>query len=96
MDEVMTAASASAWFRSASSPTSIVPSNVPLLSAVLAFALARFLNLFTTCIGASLFGLAPMEIGNIKHAGSRRRDGILEGCQTLDGILMFLFLCPVP
>ncbi|KAK6230215.1 hypothetical protein QUC31_001733 [Theobroma cacao] len=49
MDEVMTAAGASARFRSASSPTSIVPSNVPLLSAVLAFALARFLNLFTTC-----------------------------------------------
>ncbi|GLT61598.1 hypothetical protein SLA2020_342940 [Shorea laevis] len=48
MDEVMTAADASASFRSGSSPPSIFPSNVPLLSAFLSLALAQFLNPFTT------------------------------------------------
>ncbi|KAG2678128.1 hypothetical protein I3760_12G129000 [Carya illinoinensis] len=48
MDEVMTAGDASSSFRSASSEPSIIPSNLPLLSAFLAFALAQFLKLFTT------------------------------------------------
>ncbi|OMP04367.1 Acid phosphatase/vanadium-dependent haloperoxidase-related protein [Corchorus olitorius] len=48
MNEVMTAADASTRFRSASSAPSIIPSNVPLLSAFLAFSLAQFLKLFTT------------------------------------------------
>ncbi|WRX29464.1 Protein of unknown function DUF212 - like 5 [Theobroma cacao] len=81
MDEVMTAAGASAWFRSASSPTSIVPSNVPLLSAVLAFALARFLNLFTTWLkmNAMFFSSAgPTRhrwFSNGRSNDSRRRLG---------------------
>ncbi|GKV17713.1 hypothetical protein SLEP1_g28180 [Rubroshorea leprosula] len=48
MNEVMTAADASASFRSGSSPPSIFPSNVPLLSALLSLALAQFLKPFTT------------------------------------------------
>ncbi|KAG6685828.1 hypothetical protein I3842_12G131200 [Carya illinoinensis] len=44
----MTAGDASSSFRSASSEPSIIPSNLPLLSAFLAFALAQFLKLFTT------------------------------------------------
>ncbi|KAJ8754847.1 hypothetical protein K2173_015359 [Erythroxylum novogranatense] len=45
MNEVITAADS---FRSLSSRPSMLPSNVPLLSAFLAFALAQFLKLFTT------------------------------------------------
>ncbi|XP_050215626.1 uncharacterized protein LOC126666796 [Mercurialis annua] len=49
MDEVMTTVDASSSFQfSSSSQPSIVPSNTPLLSAFLAFALAQFLKLFTT------------------------------------------------
>ncbi|KAH1032555.1 hypothetical protein J1N35_044729 [Gossypium stocksii] len=48
MEEVMTVGDASARFRSISSTSSIIPSNVPLLSAFFAFALAQFLKLFTT------------------------------------------------
>ncbi|KAF5461131.1 hypothetical protein F2P56_020950 [Juglans regia] len=48
MDEVMTAGDASSSFRSASFEPSIIPSNLPLLSAFLAFSLAQFLKLFTT------------------------------------------------
>ncbi|KAK9268472.1 hypothetical protein L1049_000223 [Liquidambar formosana] len=47
MDEVITAADASS-FRSTSSSPFIIPSNLPLLSAFLSFALAQFLKLFTT------------------------------------------------
>ncbi|BFG29658.1 hypothetical protein CerSpe_159320 [Prunus speciosa] len=47
MDEVITAADASSN-GSTSSQTSIIPSNLPLLSAFLSFALAQFLKLFTT------------------------------------------------
>ncbi|KAM7278068.1 hypothetical protein ACFE04_005202 [Oxalis oulophora] len=52
MDEVMTAGDATARYRSAASSLSsqmtILPSNLPLLSAFLAFSLAQFLKLFTT------------------------------------------------
>uniref|UniRef100_A0A2N9IKJ4 Uncharacterized protein n=1 Tax=Fagus sylvatica TaxID=28930 RepID=A0A2N9IKJ4_FAGSY len=48
MDEVMTATDASSSFRSATSGPSIIPSNLPLLSAFLSCALAQFLKLFTT------------------------------------------------
>nr|DAD43785.1 TPA_asm: hypothetical protein HUJ06_002015 [Nelumbo nucifera] len=48
MDEVITAADASSNSRSVTSPPSLLPSNLPLLSALLAFALAQFLKLFTT------------------------------------------------
>ncbi|KAA8524726.1 hypothetical protein F0562_011149 [Nyssa sinensis] len=50
MDEVITAADASSSTQSTSSPipASISPSNIPLLSAFLAFALAQVLKLFTT------------------------------------------------
>ncbi|CAK7350143.1 unnamed protein product [Dovyalis caffra] len=48
MDEVMTAADASSRYRSVTSPPTILPSNIPLLSAFLAFSLAQFLKLFTT------------------------------------------------
>ncbi|KAJ9182623.1 hypothetical protein P3X46_006598 [Hevea brasiliensis] len=48
MDEVMTGSDASSSFRSTSSQPSVFPSNTPLLSAFLAFALAQFLKLFTT------------------------------------------------
>ncbi|KAG5235205.1 hypothetical protein OIU76_026435 [Salix suchowensis] len=48
MDEVMTAADASSRYRSATSQPAILPSNIPLLSAFLAFSLAQFLKLFTT------------------------------------------------
>ncbi|PON91911.1 Acid phosphatase/vanadium-dependent haloperoxidase-related [Trema orientale] len=48
MDEVITAADASSSFGSTTSQPSIFPSNLPLLSAFLAFALAQFLKLFTT------------------------------------------------
>ncbi|GMN51646.1 hypothetical protein TIFTF001_020804 [Ficus carica] len=48
MAEVITTADASSSFRSALSQPSIIPSNLPLLSAFLAFALAQFLKLFTT------------------------------------------------
>ncbi|OWM81299.1 hypothetical protein CDL15_Pgr007337 [Punica granatum] len=48
MDEVITASDASATLRSAASEPSIVPSNIPLLSALLSLALAQFLKLFTS------------------------------------------------
>ncbi|XP_011002588.1 PREDICTED: uncharacterized protein LOC105109544 [Populus euphratica] len=48
MDEVMTAADASSRYRSATSPPVSLPSNIPLLTAFLAFSLAQFLKLFTT------------------------------------------------
>ncbi|PSR85312.1 Acid phosphatase/vanadium-dependent haloperoxidase-related protein [Actinidia chinensis var. chinensis] len=48
MDEVITAGDASSSLRSYSSDPSIVPSNLPLLSALLACALAQFLKPFTT------------------------------------------------
>uniref|UniRef100_A0A6M2EVW8 Phosphatidic acid phosphatase type 2/haloperoxidase domain-containing protein n=1 Tax=Populus davidiana TaxID=266767 RepID=A0A6M2EVW8_9ROSI len=48
MDEVMTAADASSRYRSATSPPASLPSNIPLLSAFLAFSLAQFLKLFTS------------------------------------------------
>ncbi|KAI9094277.1 hypothetical protein K1719_021347 [Acacia pycnantha] len=51
MDEVMTMADANAATQSTSSaatPTSLLPSNLPLLSAFIAFALAQFLKIFTT------------------------------------------------
>ncbi|MCL7025409.1 hypothetical protein MKW94_007637, partial [Papaver nudicaule] len=47
MDEVLTAADASSSSRSFNS-SPILPSNLPLLSAFLAFAIAQFLKLFTT------------------------------------------------
>ncbi|XP_059666433.1 uncharacterized protein LOC132312186 [Cornus florida] len=47
MDEVITAADASASFRSYLLEPSIVPSNLPLLSAFLSFSLAQFFKLFT-------------------------------------------------
>ncbi|XP_052207642.1 uncharacterized protein LOC127811648 isoform X2 [Diospyros lotus] len=48
MDEVITAADATSTLRSYSSETSVVPWNLPLLSAFLACALAQFLKPFTT------------------------------------------------
>ncbi|GAB4859428.1 hypothetical protein Ancab_010894 [Ancistrocladus abbreviatus] len=50
MDEEMTAADVAANNRAASSisPPTLLPSNLPLLSAFVAFALAQFLKLFTT------------------------------------------------
>ncbi|GMH12582.1 hypothetical protein Nepgr_014423 [Nepenthes gracilis] len=50
MDEVITAADAAVNNRAASSlsPPSLLPSNIPFLSAFIAFALAQFLKLFTT------------------------------------------------
>ncbi|XP_059449326.1 uncharacterized protein LOC132180494 [Corylus avellana] len=49
MDEVITAADATRTTSSAAAaPTSLLPSNLPLLSAILACALAQFLKLFTT------------------------------------------------
>ncbi|KAK3011479.1 hypothetical protein RJ639_012484 [Escallonia herrerae] len=48
MDEVITAADASSNLRSYPLEPSVVPTNLPLLSALLAFALAQFLKLFTT------------------------------------------------
>ncbi|KAL9269678.1 putative membrane protein YuiD [Drosera capensis] len=45
MNEVITAADAAA---SSLSPSSILPSNFPLLSAFVAFSLAQFLKVFTT------------------------------------------------
>ncbi|XP_015899469.1 uncharacterized protein LOC107432790 isoform X2 [Ziziphus jujuba] len=48
MDEVITASDASSSFGSAKSQSSIIPSNLPLLSAFLSFAFAQFLKLFTT------------------------------------------------
>ncbi|CBI26679.3 hypothetical protein VitviT2T_029889 [Vitis vinifera] len=48
MDEVITAADASSIAGSTSSGSSIIPNNLPLLSAFLSFALAQFLKLFTT------------------------------------------------
>ncbi|CAI0436352.1 unnamed protein product [Linum tenue] len=47
MNEVITAADASARFRSATSQPSIIPFNVPLISAFLALAIAQFLKPFT-------------------------------------------------
>uniref|UniRef100_A0A5B6ZY30 Acid phosphatase/vanadium-dependent haloperoxidase-related protein n=1 Tax=Davidia involucrata TaxID=16924 RepID=A0A5B6ZY30_DAVIN len=47
MDEVITAADAYSSTQS-TSPASFLPSNIPLLAAFLAFALAQFLKLFTT------------------------------------------------
>ncbi|KAK4746351.1 hypothetical protein SAY87_012663 [Trapa incisa] len=49
MYEVIRASDASAALRSASSDPSIVPSYIPLLSALLFLALAQFLKLFTSC-----------------------------------------------
>ncbi|XP_059661101.1 uncharacterized protein LOC132307386 isoform X2 [Cornus florida] len=46
MDEVVTAADGRAT--SSPSPASLLPANVPLLSAFLAFFIAQFLKLFTT------------------------------------------------
>ncbi|KAK4771138.1 hypothetical protein SAY87_031670 [Trapa incisa] len=48
MDEVITASDASAALRAASSEPSIIPTNIPLLSALLSLALAQFLKLFTS------------------------------------------------
>lgn len=48
MDEVMTATDAASSLRSYSSQSPVLPSNFPLLSAFLSFALAQFLKLFTT------------------------------------------------
>ncbi|XP_054812772.1 uncharacterized protein LOC129313566 isoform X2 [Prosopis cineraria] len=51
MDEVMTMADINAATQStpsAATPTSLLPSNFPLLSAFLSFALAQFLKIFTT------------------------------------------------
>uniref|UniRef100_A0A5B6YTW5 Acid phosphatase/vanadium-dependent haloperoxidase-related protein n=1 Tax=Davidia involucrata TaxID=16924 RepID=A0A5B6YTW5_DAVIN len=48
MDEVITAGDASSSFRSYSSEPSVIPSNLPLLSAFLSCGLAQFLKLFTT------------------------------------------------
>ncbi|XP_019196816.1 PREDICTED: uncharacterized protein LOC109190708 [Ipomoea nil] len=48
MDEVMTVGDASASARSYSLEPSVVPSNLPLLTAFLACAIAQFLKLFTT------------------------------------------------
>ncbi|KAI4322507.1 hypothetical protein L6164_022195 [Bauhinia variegata] len=51
MDEVMTMADVKAGTQttpSTSTPTSLLPSNLPLFSAFLAFALAQFLKIFTT------------------------------------------------
>ncbi|KAJ1381438.1 hypothetical protein SESBI_45153 [Sesbania bispinosa] len=49
MDEVMTMADVTASTRTAPSASSaFIPSNTPLLSAFLAFALAQFLKIFTT------------------------------------------------
>ncbi|GAB2274928.1 hypothetical protein Dimus_009697 [Dionaea muscipula] len=52
MNEVITAADAAANNRAATasslSPPSILPSNLPLLSAFVAFSIAQFLKLFTT------------------------------------------------
>ncbi|CAL1354135.1 unnamed protein product [Linum trigynum] len=47
MNEVITAADASARFRSATPQPSIIPSNIPLISAFLALAIAQFLKPFT-------------------------------------------------
>ncbi|RDX66142.1 yuiD, partial [Mucuna pruriens] len=50
MDEVMTMADVTANVQAASTPSSL-PSNLPLFSAFLSFALAQFLKIFTTwCI----------------------------------------------
>ncbi|KAJ7981264.1 Acid phosphatase/vanadium-dependent haloperoxidase-related protein [Quillaja saponaria] len=46
MDEVMTAADATAGTQT--TPAYLLPSNLPLLSAFLAFSLAQFLKIFTT------------------------------------------------
>nr|GLL17675.1 uncharacterized protein LOC109190708 [Ipomoea trifida]GMC49843.1 uncharacterized membrane protein YuiD [Ipomoea batatas]GMC51753.1 uncharacterized membrane protein YuiD [Ipomoea batatas]GMC53453.1 uncharacterized membrane protein YuiD [Ipomoea batatas]GMC53724.1 uncharacterized membrane protein YuiD [Ipomoea batatas] len=48
MDEVMTVGDTSAGARSYSLEPSVVPSNLPLLTAFLACAIAQFLKLFTT------------------------------------------------
>ncbi|KAL6975257.1 hypothetical protein U1Q18_052703 [Sarracenia purpurea var. burkii] len=48
MDEVITAADASSTLRSYSSEPAVVPWNLPILSAILACALAQFLKPFTT------------------------------------------------
>ncbi|XP_027342640.1 uncharacterized protein LOC113855270 isoform X1 [Abrus precatorius] len=49
MDEVMTMADVTASTEAASAtPSSLLPSNLPLLSAFLSFALAQFLKIFTT------------------------------------------------
>ncbi|KAI6672784.1 hypothetical protein NL676_000690 [Syzygium grande] len=51
MDEVVTAADATSTSSAATSggePSSLLPYNLPLISAFLAFALAQFLKLFTT------------------------------------------------
>ncbi|XP_010519266.1 PREDICTED: uncharacterized protein LOC104798771 [Tarenaya hassleriana] len=48
MDEVITASDAAVDRRFGSSQPSVVPTNVPLLSAFLSFALAQFLKVFTT------------------------------------------------
>ncbi|CAN1149548.1 Uncharacterized membrane protein YuiD [Linum perenne] len=47
MNEVITAADVSARFRSAVSHPSIIPSNVPLITAFLALTIAQFLKPFT-------------------------------------------------
>ena len=54
MDEVITAADASSIAGSTSSGSSIIPNNLPLLSAFLSFALAQFLKLFTTWYSFSI------------------------------------------
>lgn len=48
MNEVITASDASASLRSASVEPSIIPSNLPLLAALLSLSLAQFLKLFTS------------------------------------------------
>ncbi|KAL5548454.1 hypothetical protein UlMin_003685 [Ulmus minor] len=48
MDEVLTVSDASSSYGSTTSQGSIIPYNLPLLSAFLSFALAQFLKLFTT------------------------------------------------
>ncbi|KAJ0899014.1 hypothetical protein HanRHA438_Chr08g0363391 [Helianthus annuus] len=47
MDEVITAADATSSLRSYSSESSVLPSNLPLLSAFLSLFIAQFLKVFT-------------------------------------------------
>ncbi|GMP66773.1 hypothetical protein ACSBR2_027736 [Camellia fascicularis] len=48
MDEVITAADVTSSSSPPSSPAALLPPNLPLLSAFLAFAIAQFLKVFTT------------------------------------------------
>ncbi|PIA60443.1 hypothetical protein AQUCO_00300152v1 [Aquilegia coerulea] len=62
MDEVITVADASSFFRSNEYQPSILPSNLPLLSALFAFSVAQFLKLLLL---GTIFGSGGMPSSHL-------------------------------